>query len=101
MYIVSNCIEGYIESFLNSSNLTDYFKDYESNGRTKLSKGENIKLIIERNNIKKAIYVGDTISDKEAADYAKIPFVYASYGFGNVEQYDYKIDEINDILNIQ
>lgn len=100
LYIVSNCIEGYIESFLRSSNLSKYFKDYESNGRTGLSKGENIKLIIERNNIKNAIYVGDTISDKIAADYAKIPFVYASYGFGNVEQYDYKIDSISEITKI-
>ena len=100
LYIVSNCVEGYIESFLNSSKLTNYFQDYESNGRTKLSKGENIKLIIERNNIKNAIYVGDTISDKEAAKYANIPFVYASYGFGNVEQYDYKIDSISEIMSI-
>ncbi len=98
LYIVSNCIEGYIESFLRSSNLSHYFKDYESNGRTKLSKVENIKLIIKRNNIKNAIYVGDTISDKEAANYANIPFVYASYGFGKVEEYDYKIDEINEIF---
>ena len=100
LYIVSNCVEGYIESFLNSSKLTKYFQDYECNGRTKLSKGENIKLIIERNKIINAVYVGDTNSDKEAADYAKIPFVYASYGFGNVEQYDYKIDSISEIINV-
>lgn len=100
LYIVSNCVEGYIESFLNSSNLSKYFRDYESNGRTKLSKGENIKLIIERNNIKSAIYVGDTISDKKAADYANIPFIYASYGFENVEQYDYKIDSISEIVSV-
>ena len=55
---------------------------------------------MERNNIKTAVYVGDTISDKEASDYVKIPFVYASYGFGKVEEYDYKIDTINDLVNI-
>lgn len=100
LYIVSNCIDGYIESFLNSCNLQKYFKDYESNGRTGLSKGENINLIIERNNLKNPIYVGDTISDKTAADFANIPFVYASYGFGKVEEYDYKIDSIDQILNV-
>ncbi len=100
LFIVSNCVEGYIESFLSTSMLNEYFCDYESNGRTKLSKGENIKLIIERNNLKKSIYVGDTISDKMAAEYAKIPFVYASYGFGNVTEYDYKINHINDLLTI-
>lgn len=100
LYIISNCIDGYIESFLNTSGLKDYFEDYESNGRTGLSKGENIKLVIKRNKIEHAMYVGDTISDKQAADLANIPFVYASYGFGNVDKYDYKIGDIVDLLNL-
>lgn len=100
LYIVSNCIEGYIESFLNTSGLKKCFKDYESNGKTGLCKGENIKLVIERNKLKKAIYVGDTMSDKEATDIAGIPFVYSSYGFGNVDKYDYKINDIEDLLSI-
>ena len=100
LYIVSNCIDGYIESFFNTSGLQEYFKDYESNGKTGLNKGENIKLIIKRNKIEHARYVGDTISDKEAADFANIPFIYASYGFGNVDKYDYRIDDIEDLLSI-
>jgi len=98
--IVSNCEDGYIESFLNNSNLWDYFIDYESHGKTNLSKGENIKLVIDRNNLKNTVYVGDTISDKIATEYAKIPFVYASYGFGNVSEYDYKLNTISDLLTI-
>lgn len=100
LFIVSNCIDGYIESFLNTSGLKDFFIDYESHGRTKLNKGDNIKLIIERNNLKNSIYVGDTISDKTSAKYAGIPFVYASYGFGEVEEYDYIIHNISDLLCI-
>ncbi len=100
LYIVSNCIDGYIESFLKTSNLEKYFLDYESNGRTNLSKGENIKLIINRNNLKNAIYVGDTISDKDGADYANIPFAYASYGFGKVDKYDYLLNDISDLKEI-
>ena len=100
LYIVSNCIEGYIESFFKTSDLKEYFSDYECSGKTKLSKGENIKLIIKRNHLKKSIYVGDTISDEEAAKYAKIPFVYASYGFGKVEEYDYLLNDIKDLINI-
>lgn len=101
LFIVSNCIEGYIESFLRTSGLHNYFEDYECSGKTKLTKGENIKLVMKRNNIdKNAYYVGDTISDKEAADFANIPFIYASYGFGNVEKYDFRVNSIEDILNI-
>ena len=100
LYIVSNCVKGYIESFLNTSGLKDYFSDYESYGNTLLSKGENIKLVIKRNNLKNPIYVGDTKGDMEASNYAGIPFVYAAYGFGKVEGFDYKINDISELLNI-
>ena len=100
LFIVSNCVKGYIESFLNTSGLKDYFSDYESYGNTLLSKGENIKLVIDRNNLKNPIYVGDTKGDMEASNYAGIPFVYAEYGFGKVEVFDYKINDISELLNL-
>ncbi len=100
LYIVSNCVKGYIESFFNTSGLKDYFSDYESYGNTLLSKGENIKFVIERNNLKNPIYVGDTKGDMEASNYAGIPFVYAAYGFGKVDGFDYKIDDISELLNL-
>lgn len=100
LYIVSNCMEDYMQAFLRSSGLKDYFCDYESHGKTGLSKGENIKLVMERNDIKNAIYVGDTMSDKMAADFAGIPFCFASYGFGEVAEYDYKLNDIADLLDI-
>lgn len=98
--IVSNCLEGYIEAFLKNHHLEEYFCDYESHGKTGLSKGENIKLVIQRNALKNPIYVGDTIGDKTAADFAGIPFVYAAYGFGEVAEYDYKLKGIEDLLAI-
>lgn len=100
LFIVSNCVKGYIESFFNTSGLKDYFDDYESYGNTLLSKGENIKLVIERNNLKNPIYVGDTSGDMEASYYAGIPFVYAAYGFGNVDGFDYKINDISELLDL-
>lgn len=100
LYIVSNCVKGYIESFLNTSGLKDFFDDYESYGNTLLSKGENIKLVIERNNLQNPIYVGDTSGDMEGAKIAGIPFVYAAYGFGDVESFDYKIDDISELLDL-
>lgn len=98
--IVSNCIEGYIEAFLQKHQLEKYFCDYENHGRTGLSKGENIKLVMQRNQLKSPIYIGDTQNDLEAANFAEIPFVYASYGFGDVAEYDDRIDKIEDLLEI-
>lgn len=92
LFIVSNCQEGYIEAFLEFHHLEKYDQDFENPGRTGLAKGQNIQLIIERNQLTCPIYVGDTQGDRDAAAYAGIPFVYAAYGFGKVENYDVKID---------
>lgn len=100
LFIVSNCQDGYIEAFLHYHNLGKYFVDTECIGRTGKAKGENIKTILERNDLKHAIYVGDTKGDQKAARIAGVPFIYANYGFGQVEEYDYKINEIKNILDI-
>ncbi|MGP4071067.1 HAD family hydrolase [Piscibacillus sp. B03] len=99
LYIVSNCQEGYIEAFYKYHKLDRYFLDYENPGRTGLSKGENIKLVIERNSLKNPVYVGDTEGDLRASKYAGIPFIYVAYGFGEVDEYDYVIKEFDELLN--
>lgn len=100
LFIVSNCQCGYIESFLNAHHMKKYFKDYECFGNTGLSKGENNCLVIERNQLQHAVYVGDTQGDADSAKFANIPFIYAAYGFGAVEEFDFKIKEIHEILEI-
>jgi len=100
LIIVSNCQSGYIEAFLDYHCLEKYFIDIECAGNTGLSKGENIKKVMKKNMIEKAIYVGDTQGDCNASKLAEIPFVFASYGFGKVDSYDYIIEEIADILNV-
>lgn len=101
LYIVSNCQDGYIESFLTAHNLEKYFIDTECWGRTHVSKGESNKMLIARNHLKAPIYVGDTEGDAKSAADAMIPFVFAAYGFGSVEAYDYKIDTIRDLLSLE
>ncbi|GAE36696.1 HAD family hydrolase [Halalkalibacter akibai] len=100
LYIVSNCQDGYIEAFYKYHKLEKYFLDYENPGRTGLSKGENIQLIVERNNLNKPVYVGDTDGDLKASKFAKIPFVYIEYGFGQTSEYDYSIKRFDELLNI-
>lgn len=100
LFIVSNCQDGYIEAFYDYHGLGKHFIDYENPGRTGLSKGENIKLIIERNHLHDPVYVGDTEGDRKAAKEAGIPFIYARYGFGEVEEYTRVIDSFDELLNI-
>ncbi len=84
MAVVSNCGLGYIEAFFSGNQTGGYFDDYENAVRTGKTKGENIRLVMERNGIERAIYVGDTMGDCEAARAAGIPFLHAAYGFGSV-----------------
>ena len=100
LFIVSNCQSGYIESFFKAHDTAKYFNDIECYGNTGKSKGENIKLIIQRNNLNNSVYIGDTAGDAKSATDAGIPFIYARYGFGNVEKYDYVIDSFDQLLQI-
>ncbi|AYC30551.1 HAD family hydrolase [Paenisporosarcina cavernae] len=98
LFIVSNCNDGYIEAFYAYHKLDPYFQDFENPGRTGLSKGENIQLVMERNNLSAPIYIGDTDGDRRSAEFAGIPFVYAAYGFGKVDGYDMKIESVEELL---
>ncbi len=97
LYIVSNCQERYIESFLSHHKMEGYFSDFENHGRTNLPKGENIKLIIERNKLERAVYVGDTQGDCNAANSAGIPFIHAKYGFGNINEEVVYVNSVSEL----
>lgn len=100
LYIVSNCQDGYVDAFLHAHQLESYFKDYEMSGRTGLDKGHNIKLIMKRNVIEQAFYVGDTEGDEEASRFAGIPFIYATYGFGKAKNPDMIIHSIEELPKV-
>ncbi|MCQ2511945.1 MAG: HAD family hydrolase [Lachnospiraceae bacterium] len=85
MAVVSNCQTGYINAFFVSMKTGDFFCDMEEWGNTGLTKDKNIRLVMERNGYDKAIYIGDTEKDEAASDGAGIPFIHASYGFGQVK----------------
>ncbi len=95
--IVSNCEDGYIETFLKASGLSSYFTDFECPGNSGLLKGDNNKLVIERNQLKSPVYLGDTQGDADAAAYAGIPFIFAKYGFGCVSDYKYSINSFSEL----
>ena len=98
--IVSNCQSGYIELTSKALGIEEYITDFECPGYTGLPKGDNCKLVMERNGFKDVVYVGDTQGDLEACEVAGIPFVFCAYGFGQPERYDYKIEKFSDLLEL-
>ena len=97
LMIVSNCQDGYIETCLEHYQFGRYFSDWECSGRTGRCKGDNIVSVIKRNQLKHSFYVGDTGGDAEAAQRAGIPFVFAAYGFGQVEAPRYRIEQLQEL----
>ena len=98
LYIVSNCQAGYIETFIRRSGLGYLFTDFICYGDNGLGKADNIKGLVEKNNIKSPVYLGDIQSDKDACDQAGVDFIWAAYGYGtSIDSYVAKIDDIKEL----
>ncbi len=98
LFIVSNCLEGYIEMFLKHFHFEKYFKDTVNAANGK-SKAENIADVVKKHHLKHPVYIGDTIKDKESSNAAHVDFIHASYGFGKVDC-EKKISELSELLKI-
>ncbi|RXF69649.1 HAD family hydrolase [Arcticibacter tournemirensis] len=85
LFVVSNCQSGYIEIFLKYSKLSQYFTGHACYGTKSQPKAENIKDVVKDYGLKAPVYVGDTKGDYESSKKAGVPFIFAAYGFGNVE----------------
>ena len=91
LFIVSNCQKGYPELVMEKLGVTHLFTGWLCYGDTQTPKGETILRLMERYHLHAACYIGDTQGDMEAAHYAGLPFVWASYGFGTPETYEARI----------
>ena len=91
LFIVSNCQLGYIEVTMKGAGIESFIKDHLCFGETQVSKGETLLMLMERNNLKSPVYVGDTQGDADACRFAGIPFIFAEYGFGDVPDAETRI----------
>jgi phosphoglycolate phosphatase len=98
LFVVSNCQSGYIEIFLKYSKLNKYFLGHQCFGTKNQPKWENIKDIVADHNLLFPVYVGDTTGDYNSAEKAGVPFIFAAYGFGKVEEG--QIATINDLQEL-
>ena len=75
-------------------------RHFESSGNTGLAKCDYIKIVVARNRLENPIYIGDTQWHYEAAEKANIPFTYAAYCFGQVENWEWKIESFTELTDI-
>ena len=100
LFIVSNSQCGYPELCIDKLGLGDYIEGHLCFGDTGTSKGKTIRTLIEKHNIGSCIYIGDTQGDLEACQEAGIPFIFCTYGLGQAESWNAKIDSIEELLKM-
>ena len=88
LFLVSNCQRGYIEAFLVSCGFEPLFEGHVCAGVTGLEKSDNLRELMRESGVSRAVFVGDTLSDEDAARANGCAFVHAAYGFGAAERPD-------------
>ena len=97
LFIVSNCQLGYIEVTMKGAGIESFIKDHLCFGETQVSKGKTLLMLMERNNLKSPVYVGDTQGDADDCRFAGIPFIFAEYGFGDVPDAETRIRSFREL----
>lgn len=100
IFIVSNCQAGYIELVMEKTGFGPFITDHLCPGISGQAKAENIMTLVKKHHLCAPVYVGDTNGDFEACKKAGVPFIFASYGYGTVENPDYIIKKPADLLTI-
>lgn len=85
VYILSNCQKGYIEWVMHYGGFRESIRDWMCFEDTGRGKGENLRLLCQRHDLRCPVYVGDTAGDWQACQQAGIPMIFAAYGLGRVE----------------
>lgn len=100
LFILSNCGRGYIEAVMAYAGIEEYVKGHICFGDNNLDKPDNLKKLISDYNLKHPVYVGDTARDQECCEIAGVPFIFVSWGFGDVPNAAYRCDAMKDLPGI-
>ena len=82
VFIVSNCQGWYLNRFLDYSGIKERFSGWDCYGDSGMEKHLMISAMKEKNGIKRAIYIGDTLFDRDSACKSGTDFLQVTYGFG-------------------
>lgn len=99
LFIVTNADNGYAQLFMEFTHTEDCFTDFEHLGIPGRTKADNIRIIMERNHLRNAVYVGDTALDQQSSQEAGARFIWASYGFDSTVENDLIIHNFHELHN--
>lgn len=100
LFIVSNCQSGYIEVMMETNQLGAYVSGHLCFGDTGLEKWETLKKLMDQHQLERVVYVGDTQGDYDTCQKIDIPFVFASWGYGEVPEAKLRIDDMQELPTV-
>jgi phosphoglycolate phosphatase len=86
LFVVSNCPDWYLDEFFRHTGLRAHFTGWDCYGLSGIAKSGMLNNLAATHRLAKAVYVGDTEGDRDAAAQAGMDFVFVRYGFGRVER---------------
>jgi phosphoglycolate phosphatase len=98
LFIVSNCPKHTIEHFMQFAGIESLIRDSIAHGQNHKSKHENIRELIDRHVLRKALYIGDTDGDRIQSEKAAVPFIFMEYGFGQASDYFQSFDSFSSFV---
>ena len=100
LFILSNCGKGYIEAVAAYAGIEPFLKGHLCYGDTMKDKPENLRLMCERYHLERPVYIGDTDRDRECCEEAGMPFIFVSWGFGDVPGAKLKADAMEELPSL-
>jgi len=82
IFLVSNCQDWYLGTFLKFSGIEPYLKGFDCYGMSGVPKYQMLIDMKGRHQLQNPVYIGDTEGDAEAAEKSGIDFQHVGYGFG-------------------
>ncbi|MCM1130349.1 MAG: GNAT family N-acetyltransferase [Roseburia sp.] len=96
LYILSGCPKGYLDTFLEISNISKYIKKGYS-----IEDGKKSDILNQLSSHEKVVYVGDSPKDYEVIiNHQKVFFCYAKYGYFQADTYDCSIESLDELPKV-
>ena len=99
LFILSNCAIGVIRIFIDWAGIDELITDEIAYGTNYMSKSHNIKLLMNKHDLERPVYIGDTAGDGEQSRLAGIPYIFVSYGFGDTADFDLIFDDFSSLTS--
>ncbi|MGM9580821.1 MAG: HAD family hydrolase [Anaerovibrio sp.] len=97
LYIVSNCLDGYLDILYRNMDVKKYIDGDAWLHHPMHCKADNIRYVVDEYQLTDACYVGDIRGDYDASMEAGVEFVFAAYGYGDVPEAKYIINQFSDL----